>query len=122
MKQKVVSGADQGQHPAFKNGAPAIAVLSEALPRGDGTWIVRPVVTNQQPMVTTMQAAKILNVDRQCVLWLYDMGYISGERPTPRKFMFTLESVLAHQKRSREPDFWDKNPWLEPKRKRGSGK
>lgn len=76
----------------------------EVVPMGDGTFNVRP----GKPVVkcSVTQACRITGLKRDNIYKLIDADMIEFERPSPRKVVVYLESLIDHQRRSPDPDYW----------------
>ena len=80
----------------------------EVTPRGDGTWIVKPgkpIVGRRR--LTVAQAAAQSGLSADTIRRLYDGGFLEGENPSPRRIFIFADSLEAHQRSTRDREFWD---------------
>ena len=94
--------------PAKKKEHLVIPLLAELIPRGDGTFILKPRVPDGEldTWITVREAAQILgNIDRRVIHhWLGD--FLVYCRPMPRKPKISLKSALRMRTGILDPEFW----------------
>ena len=84
-------------------------VLAELIGRGDGTFVLRPKVPDQDldTWITVRQAAEILgNLNPKTIYPLLG-EYLVYRRPLPNRIVVSLKSVLALKQATQDADFWD---------------
>lgn len=93
--------------PAQKN--LRLPVLADLIPRGDGSYILRPLALAPEDLDTWLsvkQAASILRVSARTVTrWLGI--YLVYRRPGVSKYEVSLRSVLALKAATNDPEFWE---------------
>ena len=85
-----------------------LPVLAELIPRGDGTFILKPKVPDQEldTWITVRQAAEVIgHVGRKAVYRLLD-GYLVYRRPLRKKILVSLKSAHAYREATQDPEFW----------------
>jgi hypothetical protein len=90
-----------------------VPLLGQLIPRGDGTFIVRPRVfdSDLDTWITINEAARIGTVKPRA-LYKYLGLFLVYRRPLPRKFLVSLRSFMAFKQATQDADFWD-NPALQ---------
>lgn len=86
---------------------PQFAFHPQVLPRGDGTFLVkpgRPVPGRQK--VSIAEAVRRYGASHSTWARLFDAGLVSGERPSPKKILLFVDSIEAHLKSSQDPEYW----------------
>ena len=87
----------------------SIPLLAELIGRGDGTFILRPRLPNQQleTWITVSEAAKIVGNVNPRRLYQFLGQYLVYRRPLPRRVVVSLKSVLAFRQATQDADFWE---------------
>ncbi len=90
-----------------------VPLLSELIPRGDGTFILRPRLfdADLDTWITINEAAKIGTMKPRA-LYKYLGLFLVYRRPLPRKFLVSLKSAMAFKQATQDAEFWD-NPALQ---------
>jgi len=91
-----------------------LPVLAELIGRGDGTFILRPKVPDQDldTWVTLSQAARIIGNVGPRNLYPFLGQYLVYRRPLPRRVVVSLRSAMALKQATQDPEFWE-NPTLQ---------
>jgi len=89
-----------------------LPLLSELLPRGDGTYVLRPISPDPIDLESWLdvgQAARMLQVERHRIYAWCEEGLLVHRRPAPRRLIITLRSVLRlRSATAADPDLWAK--------------
>ena len=87
----------------------AIPLLAELVERGDGTFILKPRVADQEldSWITVSEAARILGNVRPRNLYQFLGRYLVYRRPLPRRVVVSLKSALALRQATQDADFWE---------------
>ena len=85
--------------------APPLLTACDLVPLGDGSY--RAVPRRPMGKVTVKEAARLANYPRASIYRLYNGGFITGERQSPRRILIDVESIQAHLEAVREPEFWN---------------
>lgn len=86
-----------------------LPALGEMFPRGDGSFIWRPVSLEDTAWVTVSQAARILGhtISAMQTRRFLREGYLVYRRPSPSRYELRLDSVLQLRRASADPEFWN---------------
>lgn len=86
-----------------------IPILADLVPRGDGTWVLRPVVPDGslETWLSIREAAKVLSVSPRS-LYPYLGVYLVYRKPLKAKVEVSLRSVRAFRQAANDPEFWDR--------------
>src|SRR5437867_11984484 len=89
-------------------GGVQVPVLAELVARGDGTYLLKPRVTEQDldTWVTVAEAARILGMRPRTAYGLLGR-YLVFRRPLPRKTVVSLKSALALRQATSDSEFWE---------------
>jgi hypothetical protein len=95
-----------------KPAAPAprlLPLLGELIPRGDGTFILRPKITEADldTWLTIRQAGEILGHVKTKTIYSLLGEYLVFRRPLRHKTLISLRSVLALKQATQDAEFWD---------------
>jgi hypothetical protein len=89
----------------------ALPIMAELMPRGDGTYILKPrkAPTGLDTWITPKRAAELIGIQWRSVYRLLDATrpLLVYKRPLKAKFLISLKSVLAFIEATNDPDFWD---------------
>lgn len=87
-----------------------LPVVADFIARGDGSWIVRPVVPADaapgETWVRVREAARFLRVSSREVYRMLG-EYLVYRRPTRRRMEVRLDSLRALRRATDDPEFWD---------------
>jgi hypothetical protein len=85
-------------------------MLADLMPRGDGTFILKPRVSGADcdTWLTVLDASRALGVSRTALYGLIDgaVPYLVTRRPSPRKILVSLKSMQAFKRATANPNFW----------------
>jgi hypothetical protein len=86
-----------------------LPVLAELVGRGDGTFILKPKVPDQDldTWLTVKQAAQILGSMNPKTLYPLLGDYLVYRRPLPNRIAVSLKSLLAFKQATQDAEFWD---------------
>ena len=86
-----------------------VPLLAELIPRGDGTFILRPRLfdADLDTWITVNEAAKVIGTMKTRALYKYLGEFLVYRRPLPRKFLVSLKSALAFKQATQDAEFWD---------------
>jgi hypothetical protein len=88
-------------------------ILAELMPRGDGTYILKPraVPLGLDTWITPKRAAEIIGIEWRSVYRLLSptRPMLVYKRPLKAKFLISLKSVMAFIEATNDPDFWEDN-------------
>jgi hypothetical protein len=88
-----------------------LPILAELLPRGDGTYILKPrkAPSTLDTWITPKRAAEIIGIEWRSVYRLMNATrpLLVYRRPLKAKFLISLKSVLAFVEATNDPDFWE---------------
>ena len=73
-------------------------------PQGDGSY--RAIPRKPLDKVTVREAVRLSNYSRDTIYRLYNSGFITGERQSPRRILIHVASLQAHILAARDPGFW----------------
>jgi hypothetical protein len=95
-----------------------LPLLAELVSRGDGTFLLKPKVPDQEldTWITIRQAAEFLDIHRHNNLYPFLGEYLVYRRPLPARIIVSLKSALAFKQATQDPDFWE-NPALKERLK-----
>lgn len=84
-------------------------MMAELVPRGDGTFVLKPRVAEQdtETWITPRQAGEILGQLTTKSVYKLLGDYLVYRRPLRRKILVSLRSVLALKQATSDADFWD---------------
>lgn len=85
-----------------------LPILAQLMPRGDGSYILRPKLPDSsgETWMTARAAARILQVSPKTIYRLADAGHIRSRKPSPHLIQIELASLNDYKRRIEEPDFW----------------
>lgn len=96
--------------PSKTPAAIQLPCLADLLPRGDGTFILRPRVADfdLDTWISPKDAARIIGVGRQGVYQLCteEAPYLVARHPALRKIQISLKSVQALRRATMSETFW----------------
>ena len=92
---------NNGQHVAAR--LPLMASC-DFIPQGDGSY--RAVPRKPQDKITVREAVRVSNYTRDTIYRLYNSGFVTGERQSPRRILIHVGSLQAHIEAVRDPEFW----------------
>ena len=109
---KIASGPGNRPHPLPVRPT-LIPLLAELISRGDGTFVLKPKVPEQDldTWVTIQQAGEVIGcVNAKTVYGLLG-EYLVYRKPLRRKILVSLKSAMALKQATQDAEFWD-NPLL----------
>jgi len=91
-----------------------VPVLAELIGRGDGTFILRPSLPDQDldTWITVKQTAQVLGCLNPKSVYRLLGEYLVYRRPLPSRILVSLRSVLALKQAAQDAEFWS-NPELQ---------
>ena len=91
-----------------------VPVLAELIGRGDGTFILRPSLPDQDldTWITVKQTAQVLGCLNPKSVYRLLGEYLVYRRPLPRRVVVSLRSAMALKQATQDPEFWE-NPALQ---------
>ena len=95
--------------PLPENGQPGgkltpLMASCDFVPQGDGSY--RAIPRKPLDKVTVREAVRLSNYSRDTIYRLYNSGFITGERQSPRRILIHVASLQAHILAARDPGFW----------------
>lgn len=88
-------------------------ILAEVIPRGDGTYILKPRPTDSDlnSWVPVTRASTLLGMDRRTIYTLInpESPLLVHRRLLKRKIMISLKSIQTFLQATVHPDFWSDN-------------
>ena len=86
-----------------------LPLLGELIPRGDGTFILRPKVTEADldTWLTIRQAGEILGHIKTKTIYSLLGEYLVFRRPLRHKTLISLRSALALKQATQDAEFWE---------------
>jgi len=87
-----------------------LPLLGDLIPRGDGSFLLRPRIParNRETWITPRDAARLLGFGGPSSVYrLLGAGLLEQRRPSPRKILISLSSVLRHRSQTTDPEFWE---------------
>ena len=96
--------------PAEKSGSIQLPIMADFLPRGDGSFILRPrlVESDLDTWISPKDAAKILGVSSRTIydLVTVDAPYLVARHPASRKIVVSLKSTEGLKRATVSENFW----------------
>src|SRR5258706_6522503 len=94
---------------ATKSPPRLLPVLAELISRGDGTFILKPRVFEEDgdTWLTPQQAGEVLGQLNTKSVYRLLGEFLVFRRPLPHKILISLRSVLALKQATGDADFWD---------------
>jgi len=91
-----------------------VPVLAELIGRGDGTFILRPSLPDQDldTWITVKQTDQVLGCLNPKSVYRLLGEYLVYRRPLPSRILVSLRSVLALKQAAQDAEFWS-NPELQ---------
>jgi hypothetical protein len=86
-----------------------LPMLAELVSRGDGTFILKPRVTDEdgETWLTPQQTGEVLGRLHTKSVYKLLGEFLVFRRPLPHKILISLRSVLALKQATGDADFWD---------------
>lgn len=86
-----------------------LPVLAELVSRGDGTYILKPRVLEEDgdTWLTPRQAGEVLGQLKSKSVYKLLGEFLVFRRPLPHKILISLRSVLALKQATGDADFWE---------------
>src|SRR5260370_16822476 len=88
-----------------------LPLLAELVSRGDGTFLLKPKVPDQEldTWITIRQAAEFLDIHRHNNLYPFLGEYLVYRRPLPARIIVSLKSALPFKQATQDPNLCE-NP------------
>jgi hypothetical protein len=85
-----------------------LPLLGQLISRGDGTYVLKPSVPegDGEQWVDLRQAARIIGHISPKSLYRMLGEYLACRRPTPRRILVSLNSVLRYKQAIGDTEFW----------------
>jgi len=85
-----------------------LPLIGDMLPRGDGTYVLRPRIPDQhgEVWVTIRDAARLMGVHVMTVYRLIDAGHLQVRRVSPHKTTISVRSLNEHIARGSDRENW----------------
>lgn len=94
--------------PLPAEGVPQIGV-AEIVPIGGGTYRVIVRLASAWQLCTRENLLRLgISLSVETMQRLIRAGFVCGNQPTPQIFEFDYYSYEAHQRATRDPEFWDR--------------